>query len=78
MTPAAEGESEEAQDRRVATMRRLLDKVMSGSSRIDNAKKLTEILEKLVKLERQAFGIDNSKSGEGGYESLLERLAKGE
>jgi hypothetical protein len=29
------------------------------------------------KLEREAFGID-SKSGEGAYESLLERLAKGE
>jgi hypothetical protein len=78
MTPAAEGESEEAQDRRVATMCRLLDKVTGGPARIDSAKKLTEMLEKLVKMEREAFGIDNSKTGEGGYESLLERLAKGE
>lgn len=34
-------------------------KVISTPGRVESAKKLTEILEKVVKLERQAFGLDD-------------------
>lgn len=34
-----------------------LERMLSHSQRVDSAKRLTEILEKLIKLERQAFGI---------------------
>jgi hypothetical protein len=50
-------ETEESRAARVAMMRRLLDKITSGPNRIDSAKKLTDVLEKVVKLEREAFGI---------------------
>ena len=40
-------------------------KVISMPGRVDSAKKLTETLEKLVKMERQAFGLDNAEPGEG-------------
>lgn len=47
--------------------RELLAKVISLPARIDGAKRLTEMLEKLVKLERQAFGIaDDDEGGEPG------------
>lgn len=46
--------------------RELLAKTLSLPSRIDSAKRLTEMLEKLVKMERQAFGISEEEGGEGG------------
>lgn len=52
---AAMAEATAAED--PAAMRRLLDKITSGPNRIDSAKKLTDVLEKVVKLEREAFGI---------------------
>lgn len=39
-------------------------KVISTPGRVDSAKKLTEILEKVVKLERQAFGLDDDAPAE--------------
>lgn len=50
----------------------LYKKVISQAGRIDNAKKLVEILEKVVKLERQAFGIlDGSEEKKSGAEEMF-------
>lgn len=51
-------------------------KVISFSGRVDDAKKLVEIDEKLRKGEREAFGIDQNRGGEGGYEDMLKRLGE--
>ena len=61
---------------RAGRLQRLFDKITAGPARIDGAKKLTEMLEKLVRMEREAFGIDDTKSGEGGFEELLKRLGQ--
>lgn len=71
-------ESPEESQRRAERMHKALSKVLDGPARIDSAKKLTEMLEKLVRMEREAYGIDNSKGGEGGYEELLRRIASQE
>ena len=52
----------------------LYKKVISQSGRIDNAKKLIEILEKVVKIERQAFNISDGESEKSGAEELLSAL----
>ena len=39
-------------------------KVISMTGRVDSAKKLTEMLEKVVRLEREAFGIDKDQDTE--------------
>jgi hypothetical protein len=39
----------------------IYQKVLSLPGRVDSAKKVVEILEKLVKMEREAFGIDAEK-----------------
>lgn len=57
------------------TMNELYKKVISMGGRVDNAKKLVEILEKLVKLERQAFSIQETSEKSAGYEDLLERIS---
>jgi hypothetical protein len=54
----------------------LYKKVISATGRIDGAKKLTEMLEKLVKLERQAFGIEDGESEKSGVEDLLKRIGE--
>lgn len=51
-------------------------KVISSTGRIDGAKKLTEMLEKLVKLERQAFGIEDGEGEKPGVEDLLKRIGE--
>lgn len=71
-----EDESPEESARRVDRMRRQLAKLLDGSARIDNAKRLTEMLEKLVRMEREAFGIDSSKNGDGGIDDLLMHLGR--
>jgi hypothetical protein len=43
--------------KRANKMAEMLDKVLSLPSNVDSAKKLTEMLEKLVKLEREAYDI---------------------
>jgi hypothetical protein len=70
-------ESSKAAAARAQKMREMLHKLLGGPSRVDSAKKLTEMLEKLIRMEREAFGIDNTK-GEGGYEDLLRRIAEKE
>lgn len=54
----------------------LYAKVISLSGRVDNGKKVVEMLEKLVKLERQAFGIVDEGERKAGYEDLLARIAE--
>lgn len=51
-------------------------KVISQGGRIDSAKKLTEMLERLIKLERQAFGIDDSDQGDSTVDDLLKSLGR--
>lgn len=60
----------------------LYRKIIATSGRVDNAKKLTEMLEKLVKLEREAFGITNGEEQSSPLDEILkklhaERVAKG-
>lgn len=54
----------------------LYAKVISLSGRVDNSKKVVEMLEKLIKLERQAFGIADEGERKAGYEDLLARIAE--
>jgi hypothetical protein len=52
------GEGDEANDRRQQA-RKALEKVMGTPGRILSLKSLAETLEKLTRLERQAYGIEN-------------------
>lgn len=52
----------------------LYKKVISTTGRIDGAKKLTEMLEKVVKLERQAFGIADTEDDKDGADQVLKSL----
>lgn len=52
----------------------LYKKVISTTGRIDGAKKLTEMLEKLVRLERQAFGIADTEDDKDGADQVLKSL----
>lgn len=55
----------------------LYQRIVSTVGRVDNAKKLTEMLEKLVRLEREAFGItDTAENERGGVEDLLRSLGE--
>lgn len=49
-------------------------KVISMTGRVDSAKKLTEILEKVVKLEREAFGIESDDKGLSSVDTLLKKI----
>lgn len=73
-----EDEDNTAAMRRYENLRKKFDQVVGMSGRIDSAKKLTEMLEKLVKMERDAFGIkDEGDKGSGGYEDLLAQIGGG-
>lgn len=60
-----EGETEDAARRRLARNRKLLADIQAMPTRIDSGKRLVEMLEKLVRLEREAFGISVDDGGEG-------------
>ena len=64
--PEPGNEPSKAQSDRVQKAREQLSKVLSMHGRIDSAKRLVEMLEKLVKMERQAFGIGDDDEGDGG------------
>ena len=49
-------------------------KLTSVGGRIDNAKKLTEILEKLIRMEREAFGISDAEDERTGVDDLVIKL----
>lgn len=70
-----DADSAEGDRRRYDAMRKKLDLVLSTSGRIDSAKKLTEMLEKLVKMEREAFGIQaEGEQGKTGIDDLLAKI----
>ena len=56
------------------TLNEIYRKVISMPGRVDSAKKLTEILEKVVKLEREAFGIDAGDKGESEIDALYRKI----
>ena len=66
-----DGDGRSRQDKR----NEIYSKVISMTGRVDSAKKLIEILEKTVKLEREAFGIDNEKNTENPVDAALKQLA---
>lgn len=56
----------------------LYHKVISTPGRVDSAKKLVEMLEKLVRLERQAFNLDDLKPAETDpLTKLLQTISSG-
>lgn len=54
-------EPSKAQQRRMDKMREVFDRVMSMTGRIDSSKKLVEMLDRLVTMERLAYGVDSKK-----------------
>lgn len=54
----------------------IYSKVIALPGRVDSAKKLVEMLEKLVRMEREAFGIDKEDSTESAIDTALNTLAK--
>lgn len=67
-----DGDGRQRQDKR----NEIYQKVISMTGRVDAAKKLIEILEKTVKLEREAFGIDNTeKNSENPVDTALKQFA---
>ena len=52
-------------------------KVISTAGRIDGAKKVTDMLEKLVRMEREAYGITTVDAGNADpLASLLKRIGR--
>jgi len=52
----------------------LYQKVISSVGRVDASKKLIEMLEKLIKMERQAFGISDGEEEKSNIEELLKGI----
>ncbi len=69
-------DAEAAKDgrQRAQKMRETLNKVLGISGRIDSAKRLTEILERLIGMERVAFGIDDAEKQGSDMDALLKRV----
>lgn len=55
--PPPEGETPEEERKRADKRRRLLAKVIGLADQIDSAKKLTEVFEKFVRVEREIHGL---------------------
>ena len=53
----------------------LYGKVISLPSRVDAVKKLVETLEKLIRMEREAFGIDRDEGVESPIDAALKAIA---
>ena len=64
------------EDKNVDKLHELYKKATSLPQRVTVVKQVTETLATLIKLEREAFGIDKEEKASGGYESLLKELAK--
>ena len=60
LSPSEENEGD-AGRKRADKQRELLGKVLALPNRVDSGKKLVDMLEKLVGLEREAFGIDDKR-----------------
>lgn len=54
----------------------LYKKVIGLTGRIENSKKLVEVLEKLVRMEREAFGIDRVEGESSPLDEMLKKLAR--
>jgi hypothetical protein len=54
----------------------LYSKVISLPGRVDSAKRLVETLEKLVRMEREAFGIDKDDGVENPIDAALKVIAQ--
>lgn len=52
----------------------IYQKVISMQGRVDSAKKLTEMLEKVVAMERKAFGIDDADQGLSELDALYKKI----
>ena len=63
-------------DNGIDKLNELYKKALSLPSRVTVVKQVTETLAMLIKLEREAFGIDKEEKASGGYESLLRELYK--
>jgi hypothetical protein len=63
-------------DNGVDKLNELYKKALSLPQRVTVVKQVTETLAMLIKLEREAFGIDKEEKASGGYESLLRELYK--
>ena len=50
-------------------------KVISMPGRVDSAKKVVEMLEKLVRMEREAFGIDKEDGTSNPIDEALKAMA---
>lgn len=72
--PPVEGETEWAALRRTTRIKRKLESVLGLTSRVESAKKLTEMLEKLVRLEREAYGIKDEEAKTSEFEDLLAKV----
>ena len=59
---------------RLDKLNQIYQKSISLPGRVDSAKKLTEILEKNIKLEREAFGIDAGDKGESEIDALYRKI----
>lgn len=64
------------EDGNVDKLNEIYKKALSLPQRVTVVKQVTETLATLIKLEREAFGIDKEEKASGGYESLLKELAK--
>lgn len=71
----AENESPEEARKRADRMRKMVQVLLSTSDRVDNVKKTVELLERLHRMERQAFGISEGEAGNGSaLDDLLMRV----
>ena len=64
------------EDGNVDKLHELYKKATSLPQRVTVVKQVTETLAMLIKLEREAFGIDKEEKVSGGYESLLREVYK--
>ena len=68
--------SDEEDHTRQDRLNELFRKVISMPMRVDSAKKLVELLEKVVRLEREAFGIDKEDGKENPIDTALKAIAE--
>lgn len=62
-------------DNGVDKLNDLYHKVISTGSRVSAVKQLAEILEKIIKLEREAFGIDREEGSASPLDEMLKRVS---
>ena len=68
--------NESSDDGRSDKLNELYRKVISLPMRVDSAKKMIEVLEKVVRLEREAFGIGAGDGKENPIDTALMQIAE--